>query len=153
SRPNSRISSTIRSSTASASLKFPSLFSIAPIIDANRSRRPGCALRLAQNRLVAECSGRHLLNSHPFPNPNLTPHHFESHPHKRLAIALGGIFGKHPYELGVAAFLPEVEHAKIHLAIELAADLLPLVVADLFVRDELVRQRTPGKHGDVPARS
>src|SRR5208337_1933993 len=80
SRPNSRISSTIRSSTASASLKFPSLFSIAPIIDANRSRRPGCALRLAQNRLVAECSGRHLLNSHPFPNPNLTPHHFESHP-------------------------------------------------------------------------
>ena len=37
-------------------------------------------LETGQNRLVAECSGRHLLNSHPFPNPNLTPHHFESHP-------------------------------------------------------------------------
>ena len=30
-------------------------------------------LETGQNRLVAECSGRHLLNSHPFPNPNLTP--------------------------------------------------------------------------------
>src|SRR5208337_1907775 len=37
-------------------------------------------LETGQNRLVAECSGCHLLNSHPFPNPNLTPHHFESHP-------------------------------------------------------------------------
>src|SRR5208337_410651 len=37
-------------------------------------------LETDQNRLVAECSGCHLLNSHPFPNPNLTPHHFESHP-------------------------------------------------------------------------
>ena len=37
-------------------------------------------LETGQNRLVAKFRGRHLLKSHPFPNPNLTPHHFESHP-------------------------------------------------------------------------
>ena len=47
-------------------------------------------LETGQNRLVRSCSGRHLLNSHPFPNPNLTPHHFQSHPlagkSKRFAL-------------------------------------------------------------------
>ena len=37
-------------------------------------------LETGQNRLIAKFRGRHLLKSHPFPNPNLTPHHFESHP-------------------------------------------------------------------------
>ena len=41
-------------------------------------------LETGQNRLVAKFRGRHLLKSHPFPNPNLTPHHFESHPMRQL---------------------------------------------------------------------
>ena len=49
SRPKSRISSTIRSSIASASLRFPSASATARAIDTNRSRRPGCASRIAKN--------------------------------------------------------------------------------------------------------
>src|SRR5271157_5773637 len=44
-------------------------------------------LETGQNRLVAKFLGRHLLNSHPFPNPNLTPHHFESHPRPRTRLS------------------------------------------------------------------
>ncbi len=43
-------------------------------------------LETGQNRLVAKFRGRHLLKSHPFPNPNLTPHHFKSHPAERLGL-------------------------------------------------------------------
>src|SRR4029077_18876044 len=79
SRPNSRISSTIRSSIASASLRFSPEFATAMAIDANRSRRPGCASRIAEN--ASSLSFAAAICQAPLDSRiDSIAHHFESHP-------------------------------------------------------------------------
>src|SRR5947209_9124658 len=60
-----------------------------------------------------------------------TENHVGVH-HQRLAVAFRGIFRQHPNEFRVAPLLPEIEHPQVHLTVEFAADLLPLIVADLI---------------------
>src|SRR6202050_2560438 len=68
-----------RTPIASASLRFSPEFATAMAIDANRSRRLGCASRIAENASSLSFAAA-ICQAPRFSNRQHKPHHFESHP-------------------------------------------------------------------------